>query len=469
MKEVGFGSLSNHFLKRSKRDGADFNLLVIGPAGCGKSTLLSNLYNQEILPSDRRRYVRIPNSIEFIDNESVVAEAGVELRLNVTEVLGYGELSFESCGRTQKDKIQKILKNVEEKHRQHFDGENYAKRPQKDHQSTGRDQLYHAAILFIQPQRNLEVSPYDIALLQALQSRVNVIPVISKADSYIGEELCRIKTNLKKAFNDSKILLFPNITDVSDDDWVIKEAVDVRSHCPFVTIAASLENGNRSRQYPWGLVSIDAPVPRQTKLVSANSSHSLTLTSTARLFEQTECCGNDLFPMQKMLIRSHFEFLKRHTVEKLYENYRTEIVCHVPVAPEAPMRLNKSRENLKDTTEMPAPIEQQNQQVEPQLEIQAPVLVQVQDEIVQELQSLPEYDQDEEDELFQSTPLSPIKEEDEPVKLTSLNFSTSIEILNTDKKSKKMKKSSSNTLKKLGSDNLGEEHDDLVSPLPSIQ
>lgn len=440
-KEVGFGSLSNHFLQRSRRYGADFNLLVIGPAGCGKSTLLSNLYNQEILPSDRRRSVRVPNVIEFVDHEAIVSEAGVDLRLKVTEVLGYGELSFTSGTRVQKDKIQKILKNVQEKLRNHFDGENYAKRAQKGQNEKRTEQIYHAAVLFIQPQRNLQVSPNDIALLQALQSRVNVIPVITKADSYIGEELCRIKANLKKAFSDSKILLFPNISDVSDDDWVIKEAVDVRSHCPFVTIASSNENGGaRVRQYPWGQVSIDAPVAR-SKPALGNSSHSLTLTSTSnRIFERSECCGNDLFPMQKMLIRSHFEFLKRHTTEKLYENYRTEIVCHVPVAPEAPMRLNKSREALKDTEQPQTQQDQPKQQVNEQV-----------------------YD-DEDDELFQSTPLSPITEESELVKIASIEISTG------KKSSKKMKKSSSSkTLKQISSDNLAEEHEDLVSPLPSIQ
>ena len=441
-KEVGFGSLSNHFLQRSRREGADFNLLVIGQAGCGKSTLLSNLYNQEVLPADRRRYTRVPDSVEFIDHESVVNEAGVGLRLKVTEVLGFGELSFSSSARTQKDKIQKILKNVEEKHRQYFDSENYAKRAQKGQSSHSKDHLYHAAILFIQPQRNLQVSPYDIALLQALQSRVNVIPVIAKADCYIGEELNRIKSTLKKGFNDSKILLFPNITDVSDDDWVIKEAVDVRSHCPFVTIAASFDNGARVRQYPWGSVSIEAPVPR-SKPISANSSHSLTLTSTQRLFEQTECCGNDLFPMQKMLIRSHFEFLKRHTIEKLYENYRTEIVCHVSVAPEAPMRLNKSRETLKDS--------------EPQQQLQT------QSQPDQEEPSPSQFinNESEDDNLFQPTILSPITEEEEAIKI-------SFELL-TDKKSRKLKKSSSKTLKQLNSDSLVEVHDDLVSPLPGIQ
>ena len=216
----------------------------------------------------------------------------------------------------------------------------------------------------------------------------------------------------------------------------------MRSHCPFVTIAASFDNGARVRQYPWGSVSIEAPVPR-SKPISANSSHSLTLTSTQRLFEQTECCGNDLFPMQKMLIRSHFEFLKRHTIEKLYENYRTEIVCHVSVAPEAPMRLNKSRETLKDSE----PQQQLQTQSQPDQEEPSP------NQFIN--------NESEDDNLFQPTILSPITEEEEAIKI-------SFELL-TDKKSRKLKKSSSKTLKQLNSDSLVEVHDDLVSPLPGIQ
>lgn len=443
VKEVGFGSLSNHFLQRSRREGADFNLLVVGPAGCGKSTLLSNLYNQEILPADRRRNARIPDSIEFIDHESVIEEAGMTLRLKVTEVLGYGELSFGGA-QAQVKKIQKIVKNVEEKHRLFFDGENYAKRPQKNaNESKGvKDQLYHAAVIFIQPQRNLNISANDIALLQALQSRVNLIPVIAKADTFIGEELCQIKANLKKAFNNSKILLFPNITDVSDDDWVIKEAVDVRSHCPFLTIASGSENNNsvRARQYPWGSVSIDAPLSRTKATNASAQSLSLAGSSAARLFDAVECCGNDLFPMQKMLIRSHFEFLKRHTLEKLYENFRTEIVCHVPVAPEAPMRLNKSRETLKE-----------------------PAAAAVESAEKAEVSAIAPVEDNGEEELFQATILDPIREEDEQI---SVNLNS-----NDKKGGKKVKKSSSKTLSssKMSAEKLNESHDDLVSPLPSIQ
>lgn len=457
-KEVGFGSLSNHFLQRSRKDGSDFNLLVVGPAGCGKSTLLSNLYHQDILPADRRRNARIADAVEFIEHESEIVEAGVALRLKVTEVLGYGELSF---GKTRQNalKIQKILKHVDEKHKEHFERENYAQSMKKSSAATNRDQLYHAAIVFVQPQRNLNINVTDIDLLKALQGRVNVIPVIGKADTYINEELTRIKANLKKSLHEAKILLFPNITDHTDDDWVIKEAVDVRSHCPFTTIAArpsEAHNGARFRQYPWGLISVDSPLSRTAKLGNAASianasSQSLSLANTAvaRINEHTgNCCGNDLIQIQKMLIRSHFEFLKSHTVEKLYENFRTEIIGRIQTAPEAPMRLNKSTDELKSIEH-----HQQEQQEQPK----------------QQQQEQEEAEMTDEEELFKAVVLEPIREEREEDSPAQLPGNITNEPLNT--KSKKMKKSkSANHLqRKMSAEQLQEAHDELVSPLPGLQ
>jgi len=434
-------------LQRSRQDGADFNLLVIGPAGSGKSTLLSNLYNSEILPADRRRNTRIEDTLEFVQHESEIKEANVALRLKVTEVLGYGELSFAKTTNNNAQKIQNILNHVDSKHKEHFDSENYAQSMKNNNnQAAYRDQLYHAAIIFIQPQRNLNIKASDIDLLKALQGRVNVIPVIAKADTYINEELNRIKSNLKKSLHEAKVLLFPNITDQTDDDWVIKEAVDVRSHCPFTTIASRPDEssgGARFRQYPWGIISVDSPLSRTSKQLQnhqgSNQSLSLANTAVARINEHTgNCCGNDLLQIQKMLIRSHFEFLKRHTVEKLYENFRTETIGHIQTAPEAPMRVNKSQDDLK-TQAQP----QQHQQEE------API-------------------EEEEEELFKAVILEPIaeeKEEEQP----SIPAAPKTETLNTSSKKLKKSKSGNQLIKKMSAEQLQEAHDELVSPLPGLQ
>lgn len=460
-KDVGFGSLSNHFLQRCRRDGADFNLIIIGAAGSGKATLLSSIYQQEVLPSERRRYARTIDGIEFADYSAAVQEAGVTLRLNVTEVLGYGELNFGGSAKNN-DKINKILKHIETKHRDYFDRENYAHRPgstaDRSANVNNHDGLYHAAIVMIKPQRNLSLSPVDTALLQALQPRVNLIPVIAKADTYLPEELGRIKANLRVALAEAKVLQFPNIMETDEVDWVIKEAVEVRAHCPFVTIASlpsDEHNGARFRQYPWGVVPVEAPIRSnhvaRNALSQSHNSLSMSVSSVSRIMEHVaESSHNDLVSLQKMLIRSHFEFLKRHTVEKLYEIFRTEMVCRVQMAPQAPLRVARSREEIR------AKIEEVQKQVEnTQVEVTVPV-EQAQSEPVEEAsQSV----------LQNSASLDPIREEDAESQAASLSASRSLDDLNQPEKKKKrivkrVKKSS---------ENLAELKDASESPRPILQ
>lgn len=447
--------MSNHFLQRCRRNGTDFNLIIIGAAGSGKATLLSSIYQQEVLPAERRRYARTIDGIEFADYTAEIQEAGITLRLNVTEVLGYGELTF-GGSKKNAEKITKILKHIEGKHRDFFDRENYAHRPRANNQvrseKSNQDGLYHAAIFMVKPQKNLSVSAVDVSLMQALQPRVNLIPVVAKADTFLPEELAFVKANLRAVLSEAKVLQFPNIIDTDEVDWVVKEAVEVRAHCPFVTIASapSEEHGNaRFRQYPWGVVPVEAPIRSsqtagRTNLSASLNNLSMSVGSVSRVLEHVaEASHNDLTYLQKMLIRSHFEFLKRHTVEKLYEIFRTEMVCHVQVAPQAPLRVARSREEIRSK------IEQVQKEVQASLpEFDVPVAPAPQDQDAEEEEL---YD------LAGSASLDPINEEDE--------FSASQD--NLDGSGKKKKKRFVKRFKK--SNSIEELKDSLESPRPILQ
>lgn len=136
--DVGFSNLANWHLQQARRgiysnrqqpksptgDGVSnsagsattsifepqFNLLVVGAPGRGKATLLNTLFDSPVLPFNRPRYpTKISNDgsngqnflikdnlVEFIEYQSKVEEAGVQLELNIVEVLGYGELGQRS-------------------------------------------------------------------------------------------------------------------------------------------------------------------------------------------------------------------------------------------------------------------------------------------------------------------------------------------------------------------------------------
>lgn len=114
------------------------------------------------------------------------------------------------------------------------------------------------------------------------------------------------------------------------------------------------------------------------------------------------------------------------------------------------MRLNKSRENISGSPVESAP---------------API-------VAQEPQSQGPVEEEYDEDYFPVTQLDPIHEEEEPV--VSINLLASIESLATatvnkfnNKKNKNSKSKAS--LKALSADNLKEEHEDMISPIPNIQ
>jgi septin family protein len=151
-----------------------------------------------------------------------------------------------------------------------------------------------------------------------------------------------------------------------------------------------------------------------------------------------------------MLIASHFEFLKRQTVDRLYENYRTEIVCLTAPAPEAPMRVAKSGDHLhqsmvRDTAET----EHTGQAAgTPHHEVHA------QEEFVDAI--------DEQLAVYQATSLDPIREEDESTQAAELAANAE------DGKGRRGKKRSSHGKLK-GSRSVEELKEPLESPLPAMQ
>lgn len=93
--DVGFSNLPNWILQNTRNQGTNLNLLVIGAPGKGKSTLLNMLFDAQVLAPTRQRHPAKElgeKAIEFVEYENVVTEAGVQVQVNIVEVIGFGEL-----------------------------------------------------------------------------------------------------------------------------------------------------------------------------------------------------------------------------------------------------------------------------------------------------------------------------------------------------------------------------------------
>lgn len=157
----------------------------------------------------------------------------------------------------------------------------------------------HALIYFITPTGHA-LREIDIELMRRLSPRVNVIPVIGKADSLTPSELAAFKKRIMEDIEHYNIPVYNFPYDVEEDDEeTVQDNSELRAMLPFSVIGADEEieiNGElvRVRRYPWGVVEVDNP------------KHS------------------DTMRLRNVLLNTHLTDLKEITHDYHYENYRTE-------------------------------------------------------------------------------------------------------------------------------------------------
>ena len=162
-----------------------------------------------------------------------------------------------------------------------------------------RDNRVHALLYFITPTGH-GLRELDIELMKRLSPRVNVIPVIGKADSLTPAELAESKKLVMEDIEHYRIPVYNFPYDIEEDDEdTVEENAELRGLLPFAIVGSEdvLEIGGRrvrARQYPWGVVEVDNP------------RHS------------------DFLAIRSALLHSHLADLKEITHDFLYENYRTE-------------------------------------------------------------------------------------------------------------------------------------------------
>lgn len=162
-----------------------------------------------------------------------------------------------------------------------------------------RDNRVHVLLYFITPTGH-GLRELDIELMKRLSPRVNVIPVVGKADSLTPAELAESKKLIMEDIEHYRIPVYNFPYDIEEDDEdTVEENAELRGLMPFAIVGSEdfveIENRKvRARQYPWGVVEVENP------------RHS------------------DFLAIRSALLHSHLADLKEITHDFLYENYRTE-------------------------------------------------------------------------------------------------------------------------------------------------
>ncbi|PWA19662.1 hypothetical protein CCH79_00007026, partial [Gambusia affinis] len=301
---VGFATLPNQVHRKSVKKGFDFTLMVAGESGMGKSTLVNSLFLTDLY-KDRKLLnaeERINQTVEIIKHTVDIEEKGVKLKLTIVDTPGFGDA-------VNNNDWKPITDYIDQQFEQYFRDESGLNR------KNIQDNRVHCCLYFIPPFGH-GLRPVDVEFMKALHEKVNIIPLIAKADCLTPTEIKKLKDRIREEIDKFgiKVYQFPECD--SDEDEEFKQldkelkanwgqnnnpSLCVQECTPFAVIGSNTvveARGQRvrGRLYPWGIVEVE------------NQSH----------------C--DFVKLRNMLIRSHMHDLKDVTCDVHYENYRAQCI-----------------------------------------------------------------------------------------------------------------------------------------------
>ncbi|KAL7637042.1 UNVERIFIED_CONTAM: hypothetical protein RMT77_012800 [Armadillidium vulgare] len=135
--------------------------------------------------------------------------------------------------------------------------------------------------------------------MKQLHNKVNIVPVIAKADTLTKTEVTKLKRKILDEIDEHGIHIYPLPDCDSDEEDDYKEQVrQLKAAVPFAVVGSTtiLDVGGkkvRGRQYPWGVIEVENP------------NH----------------CD---FIKLRCLLGTHMQDLTEVTQEVHYENYRSD-------------------------------------------------------------------------------------------------------------------------------------------------
>uniref|UniRef100_A0A8C8CIY7 Septin n=1 Tax=Oncorhynchus tshawytscha TaxID=74940 RepID=A0A8C8CIY7_ONCTS len=277
---VGFANLPNQVHRKSVKKGFEFTLMVVGEYG-----LFTNIVNSRETHL-HSSYFKIERTVQIEASTVEIEERGVKLRLTVVDTPGYGDaINSQDCFKT-------IIQYIDNQFERYLHDESGLNRRHIV------DNRVHCCFYFISPFGH-GLKPLDVEFMKAIHSKVNIVPVIAKADTLTLKERDHLKRRILDEIAEHGIRIYQLPDADSDEDEEFKEQTRVlKASIPFAVIGSNqlIEvKGKkiRGRLYPWGVVEVENPE------------------------------HNDFLKLRTMLV-THMQDLQEVTQDLHYENFRSE-------------------------------------------------------------------------------------------------------------------------------------------------
>nr|XP_046470698.1 septin-7 isoform X8 [Neodiprion pinetum] len=289
---VGFANLPNQVYRKAVKKGFDFTLMVVGESGLGKSTLINSMFLADIYSSEYPGpSLRVKKTVAVETSKVLLKENGVNLTLTVVDTPGFGDaVDNSNCW-------VPVIEYIESKYEEFLNAESRVTRKQI------ADSRVHCCLYFVAPSGH-GLKPLDVEFMQRLHDKVNIIPVIAKADTMTPDECAHFKKQILNEIAQHKIKIYEFPEDEEEEESKLHKVL--RDRVPFAVVGANTvveQDGKkvRGRKYPWGVAEV----------------------------ENLEHC--DFIALRNMVIRTHLQDLKDVTNNVHYENFRCRTLAGLGV------------------------------------------------------------------------------------------------------------------------------------------
>lgn len=264
-------------------------MMVVGESGLGKTTLVNTLFTTELSPPrnyNRRHHKQLDKLTEVEIIKAELEEKQFKVKLTVIDTPGFGDYV------NNRDSWSPIVDFIDDQH------EAYMRQEQQPQRNEKIDLRVHACLYFIRPTGHT-LKPLDIEIMKRLGTRVNLIPVVAKADTLTQNDLFLFKQRVREVIAAQGIRIYQPPVE-TDDETAAEHARMLTDAIPFSIIGSTEDvqtpDGRlvKGREYLWGVAEVE------------NENH----------------C--DFRKLRSLLIRTHMLDLISTTEELHYENYRQQ-------------------------------------------------------------------------------------------------------------------------------------------------
>lgn len=196
-KGIGISHLPNQRYRSFCRKGVNYNIMVVGSGGVGKSTFINRLFRTDIIPKNvsdnatitfKDNYnlsetIDMPETYDYRDallnfeiTEIEMADSKFHVNIGVTEVDNVGDkIDNTDCWISIKNYINDLYND-------------YYLQSRENVKALVKDRRIHVCIYFIDSCGN-PARETDICVMKEISKICNIIPVISKCDILLNDEM----------------------------------------------------------------------------------------------------------------------------------------------------------------------------------------------------------------------------------------------------------------------------------------